>query len=274
MTRLICFLLGILCSFSVYAQIDELPAIGVSTFTSESGSKFSGAVTQKVIEILTQTQRFRVLDRTSYDKVKQELEFQKTEAFLDTKKLADQNGAIAAEYLVTGNIIKMNVYAMKNTDGSVKGYKSSISFQMKVTDVSKGSSSNAESFQTEVSPLMLSAESAVNEAIKSVDESLRAWVLNNFPLKVKVLKVLSLKKNAAETILVSGGKGYGLKVGDKLIVEKTELLDGLPYPTTIAEVKITKLAGDNFAEADVQKGGEIMLSTFNAAGKLSCTLIK
>lgn len=255
-----------------FAQNDELPVVGVSKFSAEKESKFTGAVTQKVIEILTKSHRFRVLDRTSYDKVKEELELQKSESFIDSKNLADQNASLAAQFLVTGHIIKMNVYAMKNTDGSVNGYKASTSFQLKVNDVSKGDSDKAESFQTSVSPLMLSAESAVAEAVKSIDQALNEWVMTNFPVSVRLVKVLSSKKDGAESVLISGGKSFGLKVGDKFTVEKIELLDGLPYPTKIAELKLTKLAGDNFAECEVNKGGTELLSRFNAAEKIICTL--
>lgn len=257
-----------------YSQTDSLPIIGVQKFTSETESKFSGAITKKVIEILTQSQRFQVLDRVSYDKVKQELELQKSEAFIDTKKRAEQGVALAAQFLVTGNIIKMNVYAMKNPDGTVNGYKASVSFQMQVNDVAKGSSTKAESFQSSVSPLMLSPESAVNEAVKSLDENLRNWVISNFPVTVKVIKILSTKKEEATTILIAGGKTFGLKEGDKLTIQKIEMLEGLPYPTEIGQIKIIKLAGENFAECSVSKGGSEVLARFNAAEKLTCTLIK
>ena len=67
----------------VFSQSETLPVIGVAKFTSEVESKFSGAVTQKIVQVLTQSRRFQVVDRTSYDHVKEELELQKSEAFLD-----------------------------------------------------------------------------------------------------------------------------------------------------------------------------------------------
>ncbi len=271
------YLLIIICfvnSFLSYSQTDSLPIIGVQKFTSETESKFSGAVTKKVIEILTQSHRFQVLDRVSYDNVKKELELQKSEAFIDTKNRAEQGVALAAQYLVNGNIIKMNVYSMKNPDGTINGYKSSVSFQMQVNDVAKGSSTQAESFQSSVSPLMLSPESAVTEAVKSLDEKLREWVVKNFPVNVKLLKVIATKKEEATNILIAGGKTYGLKEGDKLSVQKIEMLEGMPYPSEIGQVKITKLAGENFAECSVLKGGAEILNRFNAAEKIICSLIK
>ena len=150
----------------------------------------------------------------------------------------------------------MNIYAMKNSDGSVNGYKSSVSFQ------------------SSVSPLMFSPESAVNEAVKSLDDNLRDWVLSNFPVTVKVLKILTTKKDEASTILIAGGKTYGLKEGDKLTIQKIEMLEGNPYPTEIGQIKVIKLAGENFAECSVSKGGAEILAHFNAAEKITCTLLK
>ena len=75
-------------------------------------------------------------------------------------------------------------------------------------------------------------------------------------------------------VLISGGKSFGLKIGDKFLVERIEMLEGLPYPTRIAELKLLKLAGENFAECEVSKGGNELLSRFNAAEKIICTLNK
>lgn len=261
-------------NFNGYSQTDSLPVIGVAKFTSEVDSKFSKSVTQKVVQLLTQSHRFQVVDRTNYDKVKEELELQKNEAFIDSKNRAAQGVSLAAQYLVIGHIVKSNVYAMKNPDGSINGYKASISFQLQVNDVSKGSSTTAESFQTSVSKLMFSAEGAVNDALNSVDEQLHDWLITNFPVNVKLVKVLVTKKESATSVLIAGGKAYGLDEGDKLIVQKIELLNGLSYPTDIGQIKITKLAGDNFAECSVIKGGADILSIFNAQENINCIYTK
>ncbi len=256
-----------------YSQTVIKPIIGVSEFTSEVNSKFSGAVAEKVVQIVTNTKRFTVVDRTSYDKVKQELEFQKTEAFLDSKSTVKQEVALAAQNMIIGNILKMGIYAMKNSDGSVNGYKSSIAFTLKVNEVETGKTTEAESFQTEVSSLMLSPESAVNEALKSIESKLAAYFIKTFPLSTKISKVLTSKKESASMVLIAGGNDFGFKAGDKLIVEKNEMIDGKPYPSQIGEIKIVKIAGDDFSECSVSEGGIEILSRFNAAEKLTCKLI-
>jgi len=268
-------MLSVICivnSLYGYSQSDLRPVIGVTKFTAEVESKYCSSVTEKIIEMLTQSKRFQVVDRTSLDKVKDELEFQKTEAFLDSKDRVKQGIAIGAQYLITGHIVKMNVYAFKNTDGSVSGYKASTSFQLKVIEVETGKSTEAQSFQSKVSDIMLSPESAVNEATKSLEEGLSTYFTKNFPVISKIVKIISSKKDAATSILIAGGTTYGLKEGDKLTVNKIEILEGKPYPSEIGEIKITKVAGDDFSECSVTKGGTEILSRFNAADKLSCKL--
>ncbi|KLT70247.1 hypothetical protein [Flavobacterium sp. ABG] len=268
------FLLVLLLNSLVgYSQAATKPVVGVAAFTSEVDSKYSGAVAEKVVQIVTNTRRFTVVDRTSYDKVKEELEFQKTEAFLDSKNTAKQDVALAAQNMIIGNILKMSVYAIKNTDGTVNGYKSSVAFTLKVNEVETGQTTEAESFQTSVSPLMLSPESAVNEALKSIEPKLSEYFIKTFPLTTKISKVLTVKKESAAVVLISGGKEFGFKEGDKLIVEKNELIDGKPYPSQIGELKVVKVAGNDFSECAVSDGGKEILSRFNAAEKLTCKLI-
>jgi hypothetical protein len=261
-------------SLFVYSQTDLKPIVGVAKFTSEVNSKYSNSVAEKVVEIVTNTRRFTVVDRTSYDKVKEELEFQKTEAFLDSKNTAKQDAVLAAQYMIVGNILKMSVYNMKNTDGSTNGYKASVAFTLKVNTVETGTTTEAENFQTSVSPLMLSPESAVNEALKSIEGTLSAYFIKTFPLTTKIRKVLTFKRESASTVLIAGGKSFGFKEGDKLTVEKNDLIDGKPYPVQIGNIKVTKIAGDDFSECTVTEGGKEIMTRFNAGETLMCKLIQ
>ena len=266
-------LFGLVGSLSGYSQGIEKEVVGVSAFSSDVNSAFDKSVAEKVVQVVTNSRRFIVVDRTSYDKVKAELEFQKSEAFLDSKNTVQQDVALAAHYLIVGHIVKMNIFTMKNSDGSVNGYKASASFTLKVNDVETGKTTEAESFQTSVSPLMLSKEAAVNEALKSVEPALNAYFSKTFPLTTNIVKILTTKKDAAATLLLAGGRSFGFKEGDKISVERIEMLNGKPYPTTIGELKVTKIAGEDFSECEVVKGGKEILDRFNAAEKIHCKLI-
>ena len=258
---------------TVQAQQSDKMVIGVAKFTSEVNTPFVNSVAEKVVQVVTNTRRFTVVDRTSYDKIKEELEFQKTEAFLDSKTTVKQDATIAAQYMIIGHLVKMNIYTMKNPDGSVNGFKASAAFTLKVNNVETGETTESEHFQTEVSPQAASKEQAVNQALQSVEKALYNYFKKTFPVYAKILRVPETKKESALIVILNVGKNTGVVVGDQFSVEYVELLEGKPFPTEIGNVVVEKLIGDDFIECKVLKGGKEILSRFNAAETLQCKLI-
>lgn len=269
-------LVAFVCMVCTHAQTssDIRPVVGVAQFTCETDSKYAGLVTEKVVEMLTNTKRFQVVDRTSHDKIKEELELQKSEAFLDSKNLVEQDIAVAAEKLITGHINKIPIYAMKNANGSIKGYKGSVSFQMKVVDVATGLSTEAVSFEGKASDLMLSPESAVNQAMQSLQDEIYEYFKKNFPISGKIIKVLKEKKNKAEVVLLNVGKKQGVNQGDRFAVQYVEMLEGEPYPVDLGEIEVVKLSGEAFSECKVpSKMGEELASRLASNANVVCKMI-
>lgn len=64
------FFIFIFLGHMIFSQQDERPVVGVAAFTCDENPRFVKLVTEKVVEMLTNTKRFRVVDRTSSDKVK------------------------------------------------------------------------------------------------------------------------------------------------------------------------------------------------------------
>jgi len=259
---------------AAFSQNDSRPIVGVSKFSSEVETKYAGAITEKVIEMLTKSKRFRVADRTSIDKVKDELEFQKSEYFIDSKNTAEQGVLAAADFILTGHIRQINIQRILNADGSIGGYRASLSFTLKIDVTSTGVSTEAQSFESKGGLKALSPERAVDEAIRTLSDNLEQYFLNNFPLNSKIVKILTVKNDGATSVLIAGGRSFGLKEGDKLLVQKVEMLEGKPYPTDITQIKITKVVSDDFSECSVAKANADILQSFNAGQKLVCKLIK
>lgn len=274
MNKSLLIIILLVCSLQGYTQIDTRPVVGVAKFSCDEDATYAGLVTEKVVEMLTNTKRFQVVDRTSHDKIKAELELQKSEAFMDSKNLVEQDIAVAAQKIITGHIAKVPVYAIRNTNGTVKGYKASVAFQMKVVDVATGISTEATSFQGKASNLMLSPQSAVTEAMMSLSNELYEYFRVNFPVMGRIVKILSNKKEGAETVLLNVGKQQGVKLGNRFNVEYIEIFEGQPLPTSIGEIEVTKLVGETFAECKVQtKSGIEIFSRFNSTAPMQCTLI-
>lgn len=274
MNKSLLIIILLVCSLQGYTQIDIRPVVGVAKFSCDEDATYADLVTEKVVEMLTNTKRFQVVDRTSHDKIKAELELQKSEAFMDSKNLVEQDIAVAAQKIITGHIAKVPVYAIRNSNGTVKGYKASVAFQMKVVDVATGLSTEATSFQGKASNLMLSPQSAVTEAMTSLSNELYEYFRVNFPIMGKIVKILSNKKEGAETVLLNVGKQQGVKLGNRFNVEYIEILEGQPLPISMGEIEVTKLVGETFAECKVQtKSGIEIFSRFNSATPMQCTLI-
>lgn len=256
---------GSLMAFSQQSA-DSRPVVGVAEFTCQEDSPYTGLVTEKVVEMLTNTHRFRVVDRTSIDKIHSELELQKSEAFLDSKNRVEQDIAVAAEKMITGHIVKIPVYRIKNPDGSVRGFKASVGFEMKVVDVATGLSSEATSFQGKASQECMSPEAAVNMAMQSIQTEIADWFRDNFPVTCSVTRILDKK-----TVLVSAGSEQGIKPGDKFKVDAVEMIDGQPYHKALGEIKVKTVAGPSFSECEAPgKTMEMIRTNFDNAVKVIC----
>lgn len=274
MRRLLSFFILAVSVLCAQAQPDVRPVVGVAAFTCDAGSPYSRLVTEKVAEMLTGTRRFRVVDRTSIDKIHDELELQKSEAFLDSKNRVEQEVAVAAEKMITGHIVKIPVYAVKNGNGSLRGYKASVAFEMKVVDVATGLSTEATSFQGKASDEYMSPESAVTAAMQSLQGDIYEYFRVNFPVTAKIVRVLEEKGGKAQVVLLSAGSEQGVKPGDVFSVESVDMIDGSPYLSEVGKVKVIRVAGGSFSECKVGKDvGLVILEKFKAAGKLQCRLV-
>ena len=75
-------------------------------------------------------------------------------------------------------------------------------------------------------------------------------------------------------VLIAGGKSHGLNEGDKLEVQKIELIGDKPYPSTIGLVKVEKVVNNDFSQCSVLKSGSEIAIAFNGEGKIMCKLIR
>ncbi len=269
--------LSAVCSLDAIAQSkseDERQVVGIAQFSCKEQSPYTSLVTEKVVEMLTNSKRFCVVDRTSRDKIEEELELQKSEAFLYSGNVVEQDMAVGAEKIVTGEIIKIPIYRMKNGNGTVRGYKASVAFQMKVVDVATGVSTEATSFEGKASKECLSPESAVTMAMTSLQGELAEYFRLNFPIRARLVKIEKENKGVAEAILIKAGKTQGIKVGDKFNVETVEIFERERIPVDLGTVTVTELRGDSHAVCKVnKKDGTAINDKFNEGNKIFCTLI-
>lgn len=253
---------------------DDRPVVGVAAFKSDMDSPYISLVTEKIVEILKASNRFNVVDRTNRDKTLEELELQKREEFITNLDVAAQGQSLAAQKIIQGTITKLPIYRIKNMDGTVRAFKASVAFQMKVDDVASGETTEAVSFESMGSKECSSPQAAVQMAMNSLQDDIAEYFRTTFPLVTKIAKIESEKNGIAKTVLLKAGKKHGVKVGDSFTAEMIEYIDGEPFPTELGVLTVATIAGDSFSRCDVsKKGGQAIYDTFNAGKEIRCTLI-
>jgi TolB-like protein len=236
---------------------DKRRIVAIEKFVSESPTKYDRAITEKVIEIITKSKRFQVVDRTNLDLIKKEQELQKTEEFFDGNRV--QQGAMkGADYQVIGNIRMLNIVRM-TSGGDFNGYKATLSFNLKIVNTETSESTEAQSFESKGASAQLTPERAVDEAIRTLEESMATYFQEEFPVVLTISRVLKDDDGDAELVLISGGKSHGLKEGDEFLVKSVEMIDGSPYYQEIGRIELSKISGDNFSECEVDKGGKTIM---------------
>ncbi len=253
---------------------DDRPVVGVAAFKTDKESPYVGLVTEKIVEILKESGRFNVVDRTNRDKTLEELELQKREEFIENQDVALQGQSVAAQKMIQGTITKLPIYRIKNTDGTVRAFKASVAFQLKVDDVATGETTEAVSFESGGSKECLSPQAAVQMAMNSLQDEIKEYFRVTFPLTCKIAKVEKANDGVAETILLKAGKKQGVKVGDEFIVETIERIDGEPLPTEVARIAVVALAGEGFSRCKVNKRqGQAIYDAHNANVEIRCTMV-
>ena len=243
-------------SYSQQSQ-DKRRIVAVEKFVSETPTKYDRAITEKVIEIITKSKRFQVVDRTNLDLIKKEQELQKSEEFFDGNRV--QQGAMkGADYQVIGNIRMLNIVRM-TSGGDFNGYKATLSFNLKIVNTETSESTEAQSFESRGAAAQLTPERAVDEAIRTLEESMNTYFQEEFPVILTISRVLKDDDGEAEIVLISGGKSHGLKEGDEFLVKSVEMIDGSPYYQEIGKIELLKISGDNFSECEVDKGGKSIM---------------
>lgn len=163
-------ILSLLC----FAQTDDRPVVGVESFKSEVPTNYGKAITEKVIETLVNSKRFRVVDRTNLADIDSEKKIQRSEDYINSNGNANQDSALPPNFLVQGQIRQINISEMMNVDGSIGGYKASLSFTLQIVDIASQATSQAQSFESKGADQALTQKDQLMRRFEQLDQNLKA----------------------------------------------------------------------------------------------------
>lgn len=274
--KLIAFVMAALTVIPAMADLQgpsDRTVLGLSGFSSATvNPKFVNIVNEKVYSMLNGNPRFHILDVTSKEKAKAQLELTRSEKYIDETDVNVEKIKYAAENLIVGEIIKLPVVKQR-VNGNKVSYKANIQFTLKITNTEKGETSDAVSFQAKPSPEMGSAEEAINHVLESLRPEIEQYFREQFPIKAKIAEVITGDAaKGARVVLLHLGDNHGVKVGDGFEVSYMD--EELGYPEKIGTMKIQALRGTDHAEAIVDsKGAPMVMSRFNGNAPMDITHI-
>lgn len=260
----LCFLLT--NSFAQSPNKETLQFIlGIADFSAsnEQQAKFTNVLKERVTDMLNQTGRFHLVD---IDGTARNQSLEKSKVNYKSDNWIDDKKSLNAEYTLTAFI--GNLKFIKLNGG--KGYKATITYTLKIMNTENGSYINngTQTFSSLESKVLMTPETALQDAINTTQEILIEYIKNSFPIKVRIAKIKEIKNGTATYLIINGGFKNGIEEGQKFLSKFIDYSLGSAYPTEIGKIKISKVVNDNFSEAKVLSGGDLILQHFSTGNDI------
>jgi curli biogenesis system outer membrane secretion channel CsgG len=267
----------LLLTLPALAQTEAM-TIGISPFSYSSylEGRYVNELTETVSTELVRSNRFTVLDRTKLRAVTDERELQKSEAFIDSRVIA-QGRSLGARYLITGHLASVGSSNAYIPELGRYQYKARLIVSLKIIDVETGAVLHAETFgkgtaggiggffsawgnACDQDGIGTGTEQAIKSAIANVGCGVNRWIKQSFPVMASIVEVQEThKRRGAETVLLAAGKTAGLSLYQKLkVVELVAVtVDGrsLVRQKEIGMLSVRRIEDDNFSICSVVDGG-------------------
>lgn len=279
--KLYLFTIALFFCTSIFAQKSTIAITSFETTTSNISNTQVKAIEDKVKEAFYSTNRFDIVDRTNYQKIKDEKNIQKNEEFIDGKTV-NQTSMQGAEQIVTGSISQVDITRQRTKTSY--NYSCKISFSLQVIDIETGKVLASELIRPKQSLLGAIGTSATGgsntsdkaffNSLKGTQKAIDDFVANHFPLTTSIIEISEISSNKAKSLLINTGNLNGIKKNQEFNVIEVITMEvggeSLIRKKEIGKIKVTKVEGDKISEAKVTKGGEIILAKFNSGAKIEC----
>lgn len=204
---------------------------------------------ESATRIFINTQRFEILDRSKFDILSLEKNYQKGDDFINSEIVA-QGNSLAAEVLAVAKLTALSV-----TQDPEKGWLAFFTVELKQIDIETSKAVDAVQLKGQLKPggnitlgstivpsggHISSPEQAIAKAVEQMEDRLYDWIHESFPVKMIVLDFDASNK----VIYVKGGKDIGLNLKDNMCLRRIrKLVTGDKVEETVAELKFTKTDG-------------------------------
>ncbi|MDD2960607.1 MAG: hypothetical protein PHR45_00800 [Muribaculaceae bacterium] len=236
------------------------------------GTNYVEMLRNKVIEGLTNTNRFRLIDAESDPVLKAESQRRTQESALnDDNAMLESIKTLGANYVLSGHIASITSTRSVDSKGNVS-YDSKVAFQLKVYELSTGTVISNKSFEVSSSSLFTSHKTqgdAVVAAIDSAEYPMKDFVDEVFKIQGSIVEISESKKDEAKKVYISIGSDKGILKGQKLDVYMEREVAGRKASKMIGELKVEAVEAGDLSFCKVTKGGKEIFKAVNEGNKVT-----
>lgn len=257
------------------AATDGRQVVGITRLTStgnEAAERFLPLVTERLIDVVEGTNRFRLVDMTSDDARRIAIEAAKDNYKADNSFNVSDNASLVAEYTMTADVGSLRFIKQKEKGNDV--YKADLVMTLKLIDTTTGVNTYSETFTSSRSESAISPERAVSNAFDTIQELIRSSVVINFPIVTSVAKVREESGGSAINLIVLGGTSMNLQNGQKFEVFILDTSLNPPLEEKIGSVTITQNLDPIYSNAKVEQGGDKILNAVNSGQKVKLRSVR
>jgi len=254
-------------SQSSTATQDVRQVVGITKLTSssnEAAERFLPLVTERLVDVVEGTNRFRLVDMTSEEARREALDEAKDNYKADNAFNVTDNASLVAEYTLTADVGSLRFIKQKEKGNDV--YKADLVMTLKLINTSSGMNMFSETFTSMKSLAAISPERAVSNAFDTIQDQIRNSVLANFPIVTVVAKIREEASGKAKTLIVFGGTSMNIQPGQEFQAYILDKSFDPPMAETIGVVSITQNVASRYSIVNVEDGGE-RISSLIASGQ-------
>ncbi|MDW3195091.1 MAG: CsgG/HfaB family protein [Cytophagales bacterium] len=286
---------------SNYLLAQEKQSIGIVDFDFTEGVGIKVEDVAVVQDLVTNSfinsKRFNILEREMVTKLKEELEYQKEEDFLNNiSSLAEQGKMVGASYMLLGKVSKLTIEETnvkekttnsreKNSSSTVKEvdaeYIAFVTVTLRVVNVETGEVNGSSTLNIQPSLIdrqLFAADTrgaALRKITKPLGKQVDKFIGEYLPIEMGIGAVKEEQKGKVREIYISAGSKLGLSNGMGVVIIKKSFQDigtgdPIKIEKQIAEGKVIELLGEQASLVQIKKGGDLLKKEIGNDATLVC----
>ncbi|MDD2960606.1 MAG: hypothetical protein PHR45_00795 [Muribaculaceae bacterium] len=236
------------------------------------GTNYVEMLRNKVIEGMTKTNRFRLIDAESDPVLKAESQRRTQESALnDDNAMLESIKTLGANYVLSGHVASITSTRNVDSKGNVS-YNSKVTFQLKVYELSTGTVISNKTFEASSSSLFSLHKTqgdAIVGAVDNADNPMKNFVDEVFKIQGAIVEISESKKDEAKKVYISIGSDKGILKGQKLDVYMEREVAGRKASKLIGELKVEAVEAGDLSFCKVTKGGKEIFEAVNEGKKVT-----